>query len=208
MRAGIDQIPGSTNDWNTVQNYARLYNGNAQIMISSAEIPLMQFGGINTGRFTAEATPETTHIYGWPMNNYWVTNFNPEQHGGMEWTYTITSTEGNSMHDATRFGWGHRTPFLARVLPGGGTGDTNWQGSWIGGWPENILLVSAMPAEDGKSAVFHVRETGGKNGSFQLKNSVSGKSMKIKQVDVTGHVLTNGSTNLKPLESKFFRVEF
>ena len=208
MRAGIDQIPGSTNDWNTVQNYARLYNDHAQIMVSSAEIPLMQFGGINTGRFTPEATPETTHIYGWPMNNYWVTNFNPEQHGGMEWTYTITSTEGNSMQEATRFGWGHRTPFLARVLPGGGTGDTNWQGSWIDGWPENILLVSAIPAEDGRSAIFHIRETGGKNGSFQMQNNDSGKPMKITQVDVTGYPVKNGSSTINALESKFFRVEF
>jgi alpha-mannosidase len=91
IRAGIDQIPGSANDWNTVQNYARLSNGNAQIMLSSPENPLMQFGGINTGRFEAGATPETTHIYGWPMNNYWVTNFNAEQHGGHTWVYSITS---------------------------------------------------------------------------------------------------------------------
>ncbi|MDX1285808.1 MAG: glycoside hydrolase family 38 C-terminal domain-containing protein, partial [Draconibacterium sp.] len=81
IRAGIDQIPGSANDWNTVQNYARLSNSKAQILLSSQEIPLMQFGNINTGRYKAGATPESTHIFGWPMNNYWVTNFNAEQHG-------------------------------------------------------------------------------------------------------------------------------
>jgi alpha-mannosidase len=76
VRAGIDQIPGSSNDWNTVQNYARLYDKNGQVLLSSSEMPLMQFGAINTGRYKAGAKPERTHIFGWPMNNYWVTNFN------------------------------------------------------------------------------------------------------------------------------------
>jgi alpha-mannosidase len=208
IRAGIDQIPGSTNDWNTVQNYARLWNGQSQLMLSSAEMPLMQFGGINTGRFQAGATPETTHIYGWPMNNHWVTNFNPYQLGGHIWTYTLTSRAGNAMTDATRFGWGHRTPFLARVVPGGGKGDDLWQGSLIEGWSENILLVSAIPEQDGKSAIFHVRETGGKNGTFSLHNGRSNEPLKVVQVDVTGHELTNETLEIKPFESKFFRVYF
>lgn len=143
IRAGIDQITGSANDWNTVQNYARLKNENAQIILSSNEIPLMQFGGINTGRYKAGAKPETTHIYGWPMNNYWTTNFNAEQHGGLNWTYTISSSEENTQQAATQFAWGNRVPFLNRVLPGGGKGDNNWSGSIVSGWPENVLLISS-----------------------------------------------------------------
>ncbi|TNC99945.1 MAG: hypothetical protein FD123_4416, partial [Bacteroidetes bacterium] len=162
IKAGIDQIPGSSNDWNTVQNYARLSN--------SKETPLMQFGGINTGRYKAGATPETTHIYGWPMNNYWVTNFNAEQHGGFEWSYSISSAAENSQTAATRFGWENMVPFLSRVLPGGGSGGGKAEGPLISGWPENIVLVSAMPGTDGKSAVFHVRETAGKPAQIQLKN--------------------------------------
>ncbi len=208
VRAGIDQIPGSSNDWNTVQNYARLSNGEAQIMLSSAEIPLMQFGGINTGRYKAGATPETTHIYGWPMNNYWTTNFNADQHGGHVWAYTLTSRKENTMQDAAHFGWGHRTPFLSRVLPGGGKGEKVWQKSFISGWGENILLVSAIPAQDGKSAIFHVRETGGKTSIFNLKNELTGAGLKCTEVDVTGALVENGNLELKPFESKFFRVGF
>jgi alpha-mannosidase len=64
IRAGVDQIPGSTNDWNTVQTYARLYNDKAQVVMTSTEIPLMQFGGINTGRFEAGADTGN-HTYIW-----------------------------------------------------------------------------------------------------------------------------------------------
>lgn len=208
VRAGIDQIPGSANDWNTVQNYARLSNGKAQIMIGSAEIPLMQFGGINTGRYRAGAVPATTHIYGWPMNNYWTTNFNADQHGGHTWVYSISSRAGDAMDEAVRFGWGNRTPFLARVLPGGGTGNAARQGSLIGGWPENVLLVSAIPAQDGSSAIFHAREIGGKKAVFRPRNATTGAALKCAQVDVTGRPVEKGDAELKPFETKFFRIKW
>jgi hypothetical protein len=208
VRAGVDQIPGSSNDWNTVQNYARLSNDSAQIVLCSSENPLMQFGGINTGRYKAGAMPETTHIFGWPMNNYWTTNFNADQHGGHTWTYTITSKAGHEMQDAARFGWGNRTPFLSRILPGGGSGQAVWEGSFITGWPDNLLLVSAIPAEDGRSAVFHVRETGGKSCTIALQNGQSRELLQCTQVDVTGTPVENESLEIEPFESKFFRVEW
>lgn len=208
VRAGIDQIPGSSNDWNTVQNYARLSNEKTQIILSSSEIPLMQFGSINTGRYKAGATPESTHIYGWPMNNYWTTNFNADQHGGHTWVYSFTSSDKTTITDATRFGWGNRTSFLARVLPGGGKGDEVWQKSFITGWHENLLLVSAIPERDGKSAIFHLRETGGKSCSLNLTNSISEAALPCIQVDVTGETILNGSIEIKPFESRFFRIIF
>ncbi len=207
MEAGVDQIPGSANDWNTVQNYARLKNNNVQIMLSSKETPLMQFGGINTGRYKAGATPETTHIFGWPMNNYWTTNFNAEQHGGITWSYTISSSKNNSETTATQFGWGNRIPFLSRVLPGGGTGDNNWESSFISGWPKNILLVSSFPAADGKSSVIHIRETGGKKATLELKNEITGAAIKLKQVNVLGEPVKNGTSKIDAYESKFFRIQ-
>jgi hypothetical protein len=168
----------------------------------------MQFGGINTGRYKAGATPETTHIYGWPMNNYWVTNFNAEQHGGFEWNYSISSTAENSQTAATRFGWENMVPFLSRVLPGGGNGGGKAEGSMISGWPENIVLISTMPGMDGKSAIFHVRETAGKPAQFQLKNEINGKKLILTEVDVVGNQKKNGSTEIKAFESKFLKVGF
>ncbi|MEE4177923.1 MAG: glycoside hydrolase family 38 C-terminal domain-containing protein [Bacteroides sp.] len=208
IRAGIDQISGSSNDWNTVQTYARLYNEHAQILLSSVEIPLMQFGGINTGRYTAGAVPETTHIYGWPMNNYWTTNFNADQRGGLTWQYSLTSRPGNSLLEATHFGWDYRTPFLSRVLPGGGRDDDQNEGVFLTGWPENILLVSVMPDQDGQSALFHVREIEGNACNFTLSNPLDGATLNAVEVDVTGYPVNNGSLELNPLESKFFRVDF
>jgi len=208
IRAGVDQIPGSTNDWNVVQNYARLKSPDGQIMLSSPEIPMMQFGAINTGRYKAGATPESTHIYGWPMNNYWTTNFNAEQHGGIDWVYNLSSSAGKSQTEATRFGWNNRIPFLARVLPGGGKGGKTWQKSIIQGWPENIILVSSTPGENGNSCVLHIRETGGKTASLKSLKLTNNKKVTLNQITVLGENIGDGSTEFKPFESKFIKMSW
>ena len=69
--------------------------------MGSPEIPLMQFGAINTGRYKAGAVPQSTNMYSWPMNNYWVTNFNADQMGELQWSYFINSSKDNSIGYAT-----------------------------------------------------------------------------------------------------------
>lgn len=209
IRAGVDQIPGSTNDWNIVQNYARLKNRDAQILLSSPEIPLMQFGGINTGRFEYGALPESTHIYGWPMNNYWNTNFNAEQRGGIDWVYTISSSSNASQTEATRFGWNNRVPFLSRLLPGGGRGeDQSWEKSIIKGWPKNVILVSSTPNIDGNSCILHVRETEGKSTDIKSLTLSNNKQTILMEVNVLGEEIDSPSTIINPFGIKFLKLSW
>ncbi len=219
IKTGFDQIRGSSNDWYTVQNFTSVRNDRMQIVMGSNEMPLMQFGAINTGRYVAGATPQTTNIFSWPMNNYWVTNFNADQRGGHSWTYYITSDADKSDDFASRFGWGVRVPLLTRILPGGGKGDGMKEGSFIEGWPEGIVLISAVPCADGKSLIIHIRETAGKEKTLELVNGITGQPLRITEVDVTGRQVRiseddssgsmAGRTSLviSPLESKFFRIE-
>jgi hypothetical protein len=171
-------------------------------------MPLMQFGAINTGRYTAGAMPQSTNLFSWPMNNYWVTNFNADQRGGNTWTYYLTTSSDVSNGFATKFGWGCRIPFLTRVLPGSGTGDNNWEGSFITGWPPDVFLISAEPVADGKYCIIHLRETNGKNVSLNLTNGLNGKGLPAVEVDVTGNPMQKPSLNIGPLESRFFRIVF
>lgn len=243
IETGIDQIRGSSNDWYTVQNFTSLRNDRMQIVLGSNEMPLMQFGAINTGRYIAGATPQSTGIFSWPMNNYWVTNFNADQRGGHSWTYYITSSTDNSDSFASRFGWGARVPFLTRILPGNGTGGGLKEGSFIAGWPEGLVVISAIPDPEGRSVIVHVRETAGIETTFSPTNGLTGKPLMIKEVDVTGQSLrlsgpdaagqldgialvditehpnarTGSDTTgmlapwnpavIRPLESRFFRIE-
>jgi alpha-mannosidase len=206
IETGKDQIKGSSNDWYTVQDFTSVRNENMQLVMGCAEMPLMQFGAINTGRYTAGAMPESTNLFSWPMNNYWVTNFNADQRGGHSWKYYLTTSSDISNDFATKFGWGCRVPYLTRVLPGSGTGDNNWEGSFITGWPPNILLISAEPASEGQYCIVHLRETNGKQTSLSLVNGLNGKPLSITEVDATGKLVSNSSQNIGPLESKFYRI--
>ena len=207
IETGKDQIKGSSCDWYTVQDFTAVRNSASQLVMGSAEMPLMQFGAINTGRYKAGAMPQSTHVFSWPMNNYWVTNFNADQRGGHSWMYYLTSSDDNSNGFATRFGWGCRIPLLTRVIPGGGKGENDWQGSIIQGWPSEVVLVSAIPSPDGKSIQIHLRETGNRKTTLQPTLGSSGKTIPITEVDVTGREVVNGSNSIGALESKFFRID-
>jgi alpha-mannosidase len=208
IEAGKDQIKGSSNDWYTIQDFASVRNESTQLVIGSAEMPLMQLGAINTGRYKAGAMPQSTNMFSWPMNNYWVTNFNADQRGGHSWTYYLTTSDNVSNDFATKFGWGCRVPYLTRIIPGNGTGDNNWEGSFIAGWPSGVILISAEPDADGKSCIVHLRETGGKSSQLSLTNGLTGKPLSATEVDVTGKPVSNPSSSIAPLESKFYRINF
>ncbi len=206
IETGKDQIIGSSNDWYCVQNFTSLRNPEAQIVMGCSEMPLMQFGAINTGRYQAGAMPQGPHVFSWPMNNYWVTNFNADQRGGHSWTYYLTSSSDASSVFATQFGWASRVPFLTRILPGEGTGDNNWEGSFINGWPSNVVLISARPARDGKSVLIHLRENGGREASIDLSGGLSGKPLNVQEADVTGNKVQNSGHVLNPYGSGFFVI--
>lgn len=206
IETGKDQIIGSSNDWYTVQNFTSVRNAHSQLVIGCGEMPLWQFGAINTGRYKAGALPQGTHLYSWPMNNYWVTNFNADQRGGHTWSYFFTSSHDASEGFASQFGWGARVPFLTRIIPGDGPGDNLRYGSFITGWPANVVLVSISPDDDGRSLVAHLRETGNKETALNLKNGITGKEFQITEIDVTGEPVASHLMKLMPLESKFFRI--
>jgi alpha-mannosidase len=206
IETGKDQIKGSSNDWYTVQNFTSIRNSASQLVIGCAEMPLMQFGAINTGRYTAGAQPQSTNLFSWPMNNYWVTNFNADQRGTHSWTYYLTTSSDVSNGFASRFGWGCRVPFLTRILPGSGEGDNINEGSFITGWPSNIILITAQPEADGSSFIIHLREINGQNTLLNLTNGLNGKTLSVSEVDVTGTAAIKANPNIGPLESKFYRI--
>ncbi len=200
---GKDQINGSSSDWALIQGFTAVRNSNSQIVMNCNEMPLVQFGNINTGRFKAGATPETTHIYSWPMNNYWTTNFNADQRGGHNWTYNITSLSNASNISATQFGWNCRIPFLSRVISGGGEGDAVSEGRYLGEIPENVLLISVLPFENDYIKI-QLRELEGKKTILNIKNQLTNKTMNLIEVDAAGNKLKSTSNELNPLETKFY----
>lgn len=210
IEAGVDQIPGSSNDWYTVQNFAAARSSDVQVVMGSLEIPLMQFGAINTGRYQAGAVPQTTNMYSWPMNNYWTTNFNADQTGGLQWSYFITSSADTTAGFATRFAWENRIPFLTRVLQAGDREDKDAPscGTFLTLRPDNLLLVNMAPVEGERAVMLHLRETDGRPAAF----AVTSDEVKIRKVtvcDVTGKpVGGKDEAEFNPWESKFIKLSW
>lgn len=209
IEAGVDQIPGSSNDWYTVQNFATARNNEYQVVMGSQEIPLMQFGAINTGRYKAGALPQSTNMFSWPMNNYWTTNFNADQMGEMKWSYFINSSADNSIEHATKFSWENRIPLRTRVLPAANkTIKGESAASVFRILPENLLLVNMKPVPGENAVMLQLREIGGKNAAF----AVSSEKIRFKRpivCDVTGTpTQKNSSLEFHPWENKFIKLSW
>ena len=208
---GKDQLEGSASDWVGIQNYISVKNNDSQIIFVSPEIPLVQLGDINLGKFSRIAHPASLSIYSWVLNNYWTTNFRAFQEGELKWTYRITSSTDTSNGIAARFGWEERVPFISRVFPGSGLSEKLEPQSFLGQALENLLLVSATPVANGKSVILHIREIRGNRESVDISDLLRvTHARKATEVNVLGEKIRNLGSGLliDPLETKFVRIEF
>lgn len=210
VHPGINQLEGSSSDWNTVQGFASVGNNKSQILLSSPDVPLVQFGDINTGRYYYRLEPKTNHIFSWILNNYWVTNFKASQEGEMRWSYSITSTDNNSKSFSTNFGWSERVPFLTRVvMPNEDSFGSALNGTVINLFNDNILLVSAYPSMDEKGVILHLRETNGGHNHLDIDKILSTtNAVSAEEVNVLEEKLKdlNGDVHINHYETKFIKL--
>ncbi len=210
---GVNQLAGTSSDWNTIQNFASVRNDKSQIAFVSNEIPLVQFGDINIGRYYYRLHPKTNHIFSWVLNNYWVTNFKASQQGELRWSYSITSSADNTDMFATRFGWGNRTPLLSRVLMPATTAKSTElvSRSMINLALPNILLVNATPSSDGKGIILHLREVEGDHAILDTRRLLeeTGASS-IMEVNILEEEIATLTAPLKieHFETKFLKLNF
>lgn len=210
---GDNQIPRSSSDWQTVQNFTSIRNPDGQIVLVADQAPLVQFGDINLGKWQERAVIERPHVFSWLMNNYWFTNFRASQEGEVRFNYAVTSTKDPSNTIAVRFGWETRIPLVTRVLPQGVSLANRYPISMsVLGWDaQNLLLVDARPARYGAGIILHIREIEGRDA--ELKFSSRKKLAPIRQIDevnVLEEALTTNKPKLsfKPYETKFVRLLF
>ncbi len=181
MIPGKEQLEGSASDWTGIQNFVARRSDSGQVVFVSPEIPLVQLGDINLGKFyrvgnpapgsssNREGYPGTGGIYSWVMNNYWTTNFLASQQGELKWTYQVTSLKDTSNATATRFGMENRVPLLNRVFPAATRPDSALvPGSFFTRFVNRLILVSARPSYGGKGIVLQMRETSGRGDSIPV----------------------------------------
>jgi hypothetical protein len=195
-----------------VQNFAAVKNNEAQILFSSNDVPLVQFGDINTGRFYYKHKPENPHIYSWVLNNYWTTNFKASQEGEMKWKYYLTSSSDLSISFATRFGWESRVPMLTRVIPPDNSvkrTETSSR-SLLDFELPNVLLVNARPSQSGDGVILHLRETEGGHAILDVPGLLAQTgAAEAFEVNVLGEEIQQltGPTPLDHHETRFILLK-
>lgn len=213
VNPGINQLGGSSADWNTIQRFVAIQNQQAQILFSSPEIPLVQFSDINTGRYYYRLQPKTNHLFSWVLNNYWVTNFKASQQGELRWSYTISSSDDPRNKKAIKFGNNEMTPFLCRViLPGNYQPEKGFLNQKLLSLPEqNIALVSATPALQGNAIILQLRELSGGHNHLDIDKMIREAGAKsASEVNVLEEKLRelSGEIHLEHYETRIIRLEF
>jgi hypothetical protein len=208
VRPGENQIPRSSSDWQTMQNFASLRNDEGQIVFVCDRAPLVQFGDINVGKWQEKAIIERPHIYSWVMNNYWFTNFRASQEGEFKWRYAISSSADAGNVFASRFGWGARTPLVARVMPPlrrGARTEQPFSRSVLAVENPNLLFIEAHPARYGSGIVICLREIAGKQTEW-----TPSPGLKAVQVNVLEEEMgkTFETLSFGPYEVKFIKMEY
>jgi hypothetical protein len=208
---GENQIPRSSSDWQTIQNFAAVRSPDGQTIFVSDQTPLAQFGDINLGKWQESAQIEHPFIFSWVMNNYWFTNFRASQEGEFKWRYSITSTQDTSNGAATQFGWGTRIPLVSRVFPPAVAQKEQHPLSLSILNPDapNLLLIEARPARYGEGIILQLREVEGKQATLNVRElSRNDKTQPVDEVNVLEEPLKENLASMvfSPYEVKFLHV--
>jgi alpha-mannosidase len=163
MAPETEQLPGTTRDWQAVQNWVEIAGPKQTVVWSPVEAPLVEFGGINTGKWLKKLPLTNTSVYSYAMNNYWHTNFKAGQGGPFVFRYSITTRPGGAdLVGSTRFGWEVHTPLLASWLPAKNAGPLPAAGASLFSVDKpNVIIQAVKAAEDGNGFVIRLREIAG-----------------------------------------------
>lgn len=203
-------LEGTATDWHAPQGYVALEDAAARVLWSSPDVPLVQLGGLNLGRFQRTARVERPALHAWLFNNYWVTNFLATSEGELRFEQALTSSAPGSRASAARFGLERRVPFAARVLPAARPGSSLEGGSLEGRAlltlaPEHVILIGARPEPSG-GVILHLRESEGRAAELRLERE--GVPVPCERVTVLGEPLAapEPALELAPFETCFVRL--
>ncbi|MFZ0214493.1 MAG: hypothetical protein WAM30_00965, partial [Candidatus Dormiibacterota bacterium] len=155
-RPNDDQLPGSVRDWYPVQRWADVSDGERGVTLVPLEAPLLQLGGITTGRWASTLEAEAPAIMSWALHNHWPVNFRASQGGEIRLRYLLTTHAGPAdAGAAARFAAEQSTPPITladyRRAP-----DAPNSAAWLRLQDDGALL-GAKPAEDGDGIILRVQ---------------------------------------------------
>ncbi|MGD0259334.1 MAG: polysaccharide lyase family protein [Verrucomicrobiota bacterium] len=165
-----DQHSSACRDWYAVQRWLAASDGQATVMLSPLDSPLVTLGGMTGSTWPRQLSLKRAHVFAYVMNNYWHTNYKASQGGRQVFRFSLTSARGGfSKREAVARGWEMYSPAVAQR--GGGPLKPALSapaGSLLGVEPAGLPLLAIKQAEDEKGFVFRVCDFAGAGGKLKL----------------------------------------
>jgi hypothetical protein len=146
----VEQLPGSCRDWYGVQRWAEVSDSDTSVVLVPVDAPLVQVGGITTGRWAKRLQPDAATLVSWPVQNHWTTNFKASQSGELLFRYRLTSMPVYDPAAASRFAAEQLTPPIIVRAPGASTHVT---GQFLTVEPEGVADVQIKRAANGEGLI-------------------------------------------------------
>jgi hypothetical protein len=117
--AGREQLPDTSQDWYSIQHAVGVNGAAGGVLWGSLDAPLVQVGGLHTGRWARHLEVRGGHVNSWLMNNLHFTNFQAQQDGTRRYRYRFVPAECPlTAEDVAVFGRDLLEPLAARQYAG------------------------------------------------------------------------------------------
>ncbi len=145
--AETEQLPDTSKDWFSIQHAVGVTNGSHGVLWGSFDAPLVQVGGIHTGRWARRLEVSGGQLNSWLMNNLHFTNFQARQEGTRRYRYRFAAVDGPVTREQVRVhGRNLLEPLQARQYTGPVPADGR---SGLCVQPAERLLAEVRPLGEG-----------------------------------------------------------
>ncbi len=175
---GDDQFPGSNTHYYSVQHWANVSDGDANITLTPVDAHLVEFGGLwpyyvshahrsampadFAQQFVTGDVVTKGHLYSLAMATNFQTNFQPSQCGERVLRYSLTSGAGGlDVAAASEFGWGRMTPMIPVVVHEPVSGTQPASQSFASVDQPNVVISAIKRADDGDGYILRLTEVHG-----------------------------------------------
>ncbi|MGN1444637.1 MAG: glycosyl hydrolase-related protein [Acutalibacteraceae bacterium] len=212
-----EQVYGTSRDWYTANKWVNVYDKKDDYSMTLALIntSLLQFGERRTGKWSFDYKSEKPTVFSYVMNNMWQTNFQGDQPGMADFSYSLFAGKGKSIHKINQSAWNRSVPLQAVFTAGSekNTGVSCNEKSFLTISHDNVILTAMKPAEaNGDGFIARFNEIAGKeteNVSVRFSEKiVSYVETDVIENDIGAEVQSESVTfSLKPYEVKTFRIQ-
>lgn len=157
LQPEVEQLVGSCRDWYGVHRWAEVGNDDVSVTVVPIDSPLIQVGGITTGRWAYHLDTRQSTLVSWALNNHWDTNFKASQGEDLLFRYRLTSSTGYDSAASSRFAMEATIPPVIVRVP---SAEIGTKGTFMTVSPEGQCEVHLKNAMDGRGLIIHAYNLG------------------------------------------------